>query len=160
MNQIKIKDEAKVKFALGILKKSLYQGFEYELYSNILLFSIDIQGISSINERKDILFSAVSRFSRYNDHSLDSFKQAIAEEINERKQKTPQMFTVIFLLNIDRILIEKKKYFTVCGNKLYHRTHSYISKHFNLKKFVNETKLVGNHLVIKLPFDPNIFQHI
>jgi hypothetical protein len=160
MPELIVKDKAKTIFALNTLKKSVIRVFEHDLYHNILLFAVDIKGVERIDTKKSILLSAISRFSGYKDHSLASFKKAVNKEINERRKAKKKTFSIIFLLNIDKRYIIRKRIFKINGRVLRHRSHRYILRNYNLSKFVKEAKLHSKNIGIKIPFNPNMFQHI
>ena len=157
MIEIEIKDNKKVEFALEELKKTIHDDvFQLSLCQNILLFSIDIKGIKKIEDKLNLLLASVSRFQKYTLHSIEEFKKAILEEIEARKGSQPEIFHIIFYLNIERSSIEKKRFFTLRGNKLFSRTYSFINRNFNFKKFTAEAR--PYYLEPQIPFRTSQFQ--
>ena len=159
MKTIKIIDEEKVRFALETLKKSTYSNIvDYEFRKNILLFSVDICSaeIKSFEDKVYVLNNALDKFKNKKIFSIASFEKCISEAINDKKKSTLRTFSVLFFLNADKSLVERKRHFNILGNKIYPRTWKYIEKNFEINKFEMELKK-HNTLNVKFPGKLNNF---
>lgn len=162
MKKVNFKDEKKIEFALRELTRGVQKMlFDDDICRNILISAVDIKGVKFVDQKKSILLSAVSRFSKYKKKTLVNFKKAINSEVNFRNKSKKKNFSVILFLNIDRRMISsKKRYFTILGRKLFVRNFRYINRNFNRDKARREALSNSGALSTKVPLDRFMFQPI
>ncbi|MBI4833706.1 MAG: hypothetical protein HY811_02645 [Planctomycetes bacterium] len=114
--------------------------FKYLQCLYILSHAIKIDVIKEYDFKENLIRTSFNIFRKDNNLSFNRFKEVIKQQINQSLNASKKSFHVLFQLNIKPDMFNRKKLYSICGDKIHCHTWRYINSNFAFDKFTKDAE--------------------
>ena len=159
MSNVQIKNENAIKLLLPRISKTAASlDIGDDVCHTLLLYSLEISGFETIDQKSTMIQCALQRFRKYKKHDMHYFKRAIDSEVAARKKILHKPFYSLFFLNLDRVT--GQSVIELCDLKMEFEDWNSVQTRFEIDKLKREAILYSEFVKNGKAFDTSYFQPV